>query len=145
MSSTDEKKNDATSVVKKILLAFGVIIAIIVIICFIIAYLIIKTIARPICGWGFFQALLVIIPLIAEIAGYVIAFTGVGLPVTGVILIIGAIVETVSAVCDFVSGRFILGILGILGTIPIVGVLPQGLRAGIKLFQSIFKRVRRPI
>ena len=139
----DEKKKDFWKVVKIILLTFGIIIAIVVFIVFIIAYLLIKTVARPICGWGFFQAMLVLIPLLGEIAGYVIAFTGVGLPITGIILVVGAILETISSVCDFVNGNWVQGLMGIFGTIPIVGILPQGLRGGMKIFTSIAKRLKK--
>ena len=137
------RKKGKEEIRKKIMNTFGTIIAIIVLITSGTAHFLIKTIARPICKWGFFQAMLVVIPFIGEIAGYVIAFTGVGLPLTGVILVIGAIVETVSSVCDYVSGRFILGLLGIFGTLPIVGIVPQGLRAGVKVFQRIMKRAKR--
>jgi hypothetical protein len=143
MATDEKKKNDFWKTLKIILITFGIIIAIVVFIVFLIAYLLIKTVARPICNWSFFQAMLVLIPLIGEIAGYVIAFTGVGLPVTGIILIVGAIVETVSSVCDFVTGNWVQGLLGVFGTIPIVGIVPQGLRAGVKVFSGIAKRLRK--
>ena len=130
-------------IVKVILLTFGIIIAVVVFIVFIIAYLLINTVARPICNWGFLQGMLVLLPFVGEIAAYVIAVTGVGLPITGIILVIGAILETISSVCDFITGNWIQGLMGIIGTIPIVGIVPQGLRAGAKAFTGLAKRLRR--
>lgn len=138
----DEKKSFG-DVVKALLIAVGLIIFVVVLIVFIISYVIIRFVARPICGWGFFQALLVLLPLIGEIAAYVIAFSGVGIPISGIILVVGAVLETISTVCDFVSGNYLQGILGLVGTIPIVGVVPQGLRAVTKVISSIAKRAKK--
>jgi hypothetical protein len=143
MAEQKDTKKEFWKVMKAILITFGIIIAVVVLIVFVIAYLLIKTVARPICGWGFLQAMMVLIPFLGEIAGYVIAFTGVGLPITGIILVVGSIVETVSSVCDFITGNWVMGLLGIFGTIPIVGLVPQGLRGGIKLFSGIAKRMRK--
>ena len=139
----EKKQSDFMKTLKIILITFGIIIAIVVFVVFLIAYLLIKTVARPICGWGFFQAMLVLLPLLGEIAGYVIAFTGVGLPITGIILVVGAILETISSVCDFITGNWVQGLLGIFGTIPIVGILPQGLRGGMKVITGIAKRMKK--
>lgn len=139
---TDSKKK-FWDVMKVILITFGIIIAVVVFVVFIVAYLLIKTVARPICSWGFLQMMMVIVPFIGEIAGYVIAFTGVGLPITGIILVVGSIIETVSSVCDFITGNWVMGLMGLFGTIPIVGLVPQGLRAGFKVFQAIAKRFKR--
>ena len=136
--SQDDKKKEFWKVLKIIMITFGIIIAVIVFVVFIISYILIKTVARPICGWGFLQMLLVLLPFVGDIAAYVIAVSGVGLPITGIILVIGAILETISSVCDFVNGNWIQGMLGIFGTIPIVGIVPQGLRGGTKLFSRIF-------
>lgn len=143
MAEEKKEKKDFWQIVKIVLLTFGIIIAIVVFIVFVIAYLLIKTVARPICHWSFLQSMMVLIPFIGEIAGYVIAFTGVGLPITGIILVVGAIVETISSVCDFITGNWVQGLLGVFGTIPIVGLVPQGLRGGFKIFSGLGKRLVR--
>jgi hypothetical protein len=149
MSEKDEKKG-FFDVFKEVLKIVGIIVLVVVIITFIVAYFLIKTIARPICNWGFLQFLLVLLPFLAEIIGIIVAFTGVGLPVTAVLTVVGAIIEVVSVVCDIVTmtpgdvlGKIFNVVLGLLGTIPIAGLLPQGARVAFKVAKAISNRSKQ--
>ena len=79
-----------------------------------------------------------IVPIILEIGGYLIAFTGIGLPVTAVAVIVGTILETISTVCNFVGvitdgSQLIEFVLGLVGLVPVIGIVPQVLRLILKV------------
>ena len=135
-TADEDRRERVKKVFRTIFITFGIIILITVIIVFLIAYLL-ASILRPILCNSVMSFLFVLLPIIFEIAGYIIAFTGIGLPVTGILLVGGAIIETLSSVCDIVSGNVFSGVLGLLGTAPIIGLVPQSARAFSKIIGAL--------